>query len=103
MAHDGTRAFPTTVDEAADMVLSELSEEDKEWIKNIPRDALIQLHFGLGTFVRNSCGLWRGNDDLIEACRRAKYPEEDELSYLFMDPDDASAVIVEEVWRRLNA
>ena len=54
--------------------------------------------------MRNSYGLWAGNDELMGACSWAKYPEEDgEPLYFFLDPDDASAVIVEEIWRRLQA
>ena len=88
---DDAGGFPRTVAEAADRVLSDLSEEDKEQIQNTPRDALIQLHFGLGIFVRNACGLWAGNEELAEACAQAGHP------------DEASAVVVEEVWRRLQA
>lgn len=105
MTHDA-KGFPRTVAEAADKVLSELSEEEKEVVRETPGDTFTligSLHFGLGTFVRNSCGLWEGNDELMEACARARNLEEDELRYLFMHPDDASAVIVEEVWRRLQA
>ena len=100
---DDAGGFPRTVDEAAGRVLAELSERDKEWIKGTPRGSLIQLHFGLGSFVRNTCGLWAGNDELMGACARAGRPEENGLPYLSVHPDDASAVVVEEVWRRLNA
>ena len=102
MAHDA-KEFPRTVAEAADKVLSELSEEDKKVVRETPGERLFELYFGLGTFVRNSCGLWAGNEDLIEACARGRHPGKDEPPYLYMHPDDASAVIVEEVWRKLQA
>ncbi len=102
MAHD-EGGFPGTVAEAANKVLSGLSEEDKEVLREAPRDRLHELHFGLGSFVRNSRGLWGGNDEMMEACARARHPEEDGLPYLSVHTDEASAVIVEEVWRRLNA
>jgi len=102
MAHDEGERFPRTVDEAAEKVLAALSEEDKRAVRETPGGSLIQLHFGLGSFVRNACGMWAGNDELIRACARARNPEEDEFGYLFMDPDDASAVIVEEIWGRLQ-
>ena len=70
MTHGAGGRLPSTVTEATDRVLSELSEEDKEKIRSTPRASLFQLHFGLGTFVRNSCGLWPATTSLRRRARR---------------------------------
>ena len=57
------------------------------------QDQLTGLHFGLGLWIRNNLGLWKGNDELMQAIR-----ERDQAIH----PDDASMVIVEAVWERLR-
>ena len=80
-----------------------LSGRNKRAARDTPADRLTGLHFGLCLHVRNMCGLWAGSDELIRACARAGHPEEEWLPYLPVHPDEASAVVVGEVWRTLNA
>jgi len=84
--------WPTTVAEAVDRMLARLTRADKERVRKTPEQDLDGLHFGLGTAIRNVCGLWGGNTALLAACVS---PE--------MHPDDASAVIARAVWQRLRA
>ena len=84
--------WPTTVEEAVDRMLARLTHADKERVRNTPEQDLDGLHFGLGTAIRNKCGLWDENRDLLAACGS---PD--------MHPDSASAVIVRAVWERLLA
>jgi uncharacterized protein DUF6794 len=50
--------------------------------------------------IRNAFGLWQGNAALLKSCAEARYgPGPDAM---FMHPDDASGVIIEAVWRRLQ-
>ncbi|MBL8394611.1 MAG: hypothetical protein JNK99_07665 [Candidatus Accumulibacter sp.] len=51
------------------------------------------LHFGLGMWIRNSLGLWKGNDELMQAIKERNQS---------IHPDEASMVIVEAVWERLR-
>ncbi len=44
---------------------------------------------GLGAWIRNNLGLWKGNESLLESTGAP-------------NADDASMVIVEAVWRRLR-
>jgi len=87
------KQIPATIDEAVSVVTATLSDDDKTKIAAMPKSDLIGLHFGLGTWIRNHLGLWRGNDHLLQAIR-----EQDPS----IDANDASTVIVEAVWRRLR-
>jgi hypothetical protein len=65
-------------------------EKDKEIIRNTPSEfGMIRHHHGLGTWVRNTFGLWRGNDELLRStgCQH---------------PDNASVVILGALWQRLS-
>ena len=77
--------WPKTIDEAAERLLTELSEKEKERLKNTPEDELIVFHFSLGIFVRNHFGLWAGN-----LCQSA------------MHPDDISSAIIKRAWEKLH-
>lgn len=82
--------WPRTVVEAVDTIISAMPLEDKIRVKNTPRHLLtFVFHHGWGTGIRNDFGLWRGNLELLESCRR-------------FDPDSASGVIMEAVWDRLQ-
>lgn len=81
--------WPATLDEAVDQIVSGLSDEDKARVRGTPREDLIMFHHGWGTGIRNSYGLWGGNNALLESCGGGH-------------PDDASMVIIEAVWERLQ-
>ena len=84
--------WPATIDEAVGVVIATLSDEEKATIAAIAAIAeseLIGLHFGLGAWIRNNLGLWKGNGALLEST--GERPS-----------DDASMVIVEAVWRRVR-
>ncbi len=87
----GPDAWPTTVDGVVSDLIARLSPEDKEHIRNTPREDLIRFHSGWGTGIRNYYGLWRGNKQLIEsACGKPCHP------------DSASQIIIEKVWEALR-
>lgn len=85
--------YPKTIAEAVERLLSTLSEEEKEDIKNTPKNDLISLHFSLGMYIRNAFGLWKDNKELIEACGQ---------SYPIFDPDSVSGVIIDALWEKLQ-
>lgn len=64
-------------------------------VRSMPKDDLIEFHFGWGMGIRNAFGLWGGNEALLQSCAEAR-------GYPFIHPDDASMVIIEAVWERLN-
>ena len=59
------------------------------------KEDLYSLHFSLGQYIRNTFGLWSGNQELIESC--CSVAEKD-----YLDADDSSAVIIEELWYKLK-
>jgi len=87
------KQWPATIDEAVGVVIATLSDEDKAAMAAMAESELIGLHFGLGAWIRNNLGLWKGNDQLMRAARECNQS---------MHPDDASMVIIEAVWERLR-
>lgn len=83
------KTWPKTVDEAVTRILSTMPAEDRKTVRETPKDKLIMFHHGWGTGIRNSFGLWRGNEALMKDCKADH-------------PDDASMVIIEAVWARLQ-
>lgn len=88
----GPDKWPTTVQDTVKDILSRMSEEDKERVRNTKGGDLIMFHHGWGTGIRNYYGLWRGNKKLIKsACGMP------------CQPDDASMIIIEAVWQELKS
>ena len=92
MLNRQAQGWPRTVDEAVDRILAKLTDAEKDVVRRTPKSDLHMLHFGLGAGVRNACGLWVGNADLLASCGS---PD--------MHPDSACAVIVQAVWERLRS
>ncbi len=88
MLNAGT--WPETVTEAVNAVLSTMTEKDKSVVGEMTEENLILLHHGFGTGLRNSLGLWRGNDKLLLDCNKTH-------------PDDCSLVIIVALWAKLKS
>ncbi len=87
------KKWPTTIDEAVGVVVATLSDDERASIAALSKPELIGLHFGLGLWIRNNLGLWKGNEALLQAIRECDQA---------IHPDDASMVIIEAVWERLR-
>jgi len=81
--------FPTTINAAVRVLLGLVAVEELAKITQMSEGDLIDLHFGLGQWIRNNFGLWKENQDLMQATGAS-------------DPDDASAVIVKALWLLLQ-
>ena len=81
---------PKTVDEAVNRLMTVLNDEQKLIIATMQEDELIGLHFSLGTDIRNSFDLHDQNSLLLKSCGS------------FVQPDDASGVIITKLWERLK-
>ena len=81
--------WPRTVEEAVTRILAGMSDKDKALVKATAKEDLIEFHHGWGTGIRNRFGLWSGNKELLADCH-AK------------EPDEASMVIIEAVWQKLQ-
>jgi len=93
--------WPRTLQDAVDRLALMLSQAEKEEVAAMTETDLIGLHFGLGMRIRNEFGLWHDNRDLLMDCQRIKYRDAAD-SYLSIDPDDASVMIIWALWTRLR-
>ena len=84
---------PKTINEAADELLKQMTEEDKNSLKATKKAKLIGYHHGLGTWIRNNFGLWEPDSPLMAL----KPPH-----YIPQEPDDVSVEIIEKAWKKLN-
>lgn len=83
--------IPMDLDDCCVQLDQMLSEEDKEYIKGLPKeDVLKHLHFGLGMWIRNNWGLWGGS-------RLQKY-----LFDISDHPDGMSSIILKYYYDWLN-
>jgi len=80
---------PETVDEAVDKLLLILSDEQKNEIRALKEDDLIDLHFGLGMEIRNAFGLHDLGSKLLADCGTK-------------NPDDGAGVVVKALWDKLH-
>ncbi len=81
------KTFPLSPEQAAEEVISHLSDEEKQLIKAASRDELISYHDSLGRLIRNNLNIWayfRGRENSIP------------------NPDTISLQIIYAVWERLN-
>ncbi len=81
--------YPKTVKEAAALILSELPGRDKLRLRNTKKEDLIKFHLSLGNDIRNRCGLWDGNQDLMKDAGESH-------------PDEVSMKIMEVVWEEIQ-
>jgi hypothetical protein len=89
--HRPVKDFPRTVDEAVERLIQGLPEEDKAELRSTARVDLINFHHSLGQGIRNGFGLWGENMDLLST-----------LDLADRWGDNASMVIIEELWSRLR-
>lgn len=80
---------PKTLEEAVKVILSTMTDIEKELIRRSTEEELINFHFGLGADVRNKFGLWDDNYELLISCGE-------------LEPDAASMVIIKAVWEALQ-
>lgn len=107
-----------SVDEAVDYIISQLSPSDKEEMKKLH---VIDLHFGMGMWIRNMMLYPKRQVKLMQIASKAEW--EDKLNdpkhgekwreiqngypnfniYLSRDPDSVSQFILKEVQRKLRS
>jgi len=78
-----------TLQDAVKYVLSHMTAKEKDMIKNSAKKELINFHLGLGTYIRDKFRLWDDNEELLISCGK-------------LEPDEASMVIIRELWESLQ-
>ena len=76
------------INEVVQEILKGMSETDKEIVRTTPKDDLISSLHSWGARIRNTYQLWH-DPELVKATGTEH-------------PDDASMVIIEAVWERLQ-
>ncbi len=82
-------SLPETIDQALRLLKSLIAKDEQDKIVAMPENDLVMLHMGLGQWIRNTMGLWQGNDRLLAATGE-------------QDHDDASGVIIQAFWQGLQ-
>ncbi|WP_242108931.1 DUF6794 domain-containing protein [Luteimonas aquatica] len=89
----GPGEWPLTVEATVTDLAKRMPEPARKQLAAMSREDLAGTHFGIGLYIRNHYGLWRGNQSLLKsACDGST-----------CHPDDASGKIVEALWQRLQA
>jgi hypothetical protein len=83
---------PKDLDDCFARLKKILKPEDVEKIKRGTEQDMIDYHFGLGLWIRNNWGLWKGG-------RLAKWFNEQGIHH----PDDMSGIVLHSFWRHLNS
>ncbi len=86
---------PRTIDEAVDALIVELPLRNKTAIANLKDEELIYLHTNLGGYIRDKFGPWNEKSELLISC--CSFMEVD-----YLNAEDASAIIITRLWRRLK-
>ncbi len=84
------RQWPESVEEAVTLLRAHVPHAEQSRIAALPQEALIDLHFDLGAWIRCTFGLSTGNDELLDAtgCKQA---------------NDACDVVIEAFWNALRS
>ena len=64
------KPLPKTVAEAVRYLIEALPLKDRVLIANMSADEISELNATLGNYIRNSFGLWAGNDHLMWSCSK---------------------------------
>ena len=78
----------TTLKDIIADILKDMPEKDKVTLASTPEEDLIAYHHSWGRNIRNRYNLWQ-NPEALEDIGEAH-------------PDDASSVIIQAVWQRLQ-
>jgi hypothetical protein len=85
---------PTTVEEAVDILMSEMKLRDLNKLAQMSEDDLVYLHFTIGMWVRNNF-VYPRNEKLLESCREVSRDKYLHFAQMHM-------VIIRELWKRLQ-
>ncbi|MFO7494549.1 MAG: putative molybdenum carrier protein [Desulfobacterales bacterium] len=89
------RDLPTTVAAAVEHLDHHLPLKDRVLIANMTEKELPGLNVALGDYIKETFGLYVGNDDLMTACRFY-------LRKASVSPDEAAFAILRALWLKLR-
>jgi hypothetical protein len=87
--------LPKTLDEAVDLLVSELPLKDSVVIANMTGSELGSLNTTLGKYIRDTFDLWNENVSLLTSCRKEAQDENLKI-------ENVSMVIIRALWEYLK-
>ena len=93
--HKARPFMPQTVDSAVEFLISKIQLKDRVKIANMQESDLIYLHLTLGSYIRETFGIYLGNEVLMRSCKKI-------LGRSNISEDEVSNVIIRELWKRLH-
>lgn len=60
--------IPTTIDEAAELLISDLSARHQEVLSNLDDEGFNRFYESVAKFVLDDFELWSGNHELLRSC-----------------------------------
>ena len=89
----GEEYVPSSLNESIEFLECEWADNLKNEFKLKPEeDAVTELHFGYGLYLRNEWELWKGNNELSKSFHEIGITH----------PDDISSIILTSFHRKLN-
>jgi hypothetical protein len=83
---------PKDLNEALEFLYCNSPDKEKNKFRSLKEENLFEYHFGAGLSIRNSWGLWQGNNELVKSFNKIGIHH----------PDDMSAIILKSFHRKLN-
>ena len=65
--------LPHSVEEAVDLLISDMQPEEKETIATMNDDEFRRVLDEVAPFIIDDFKLWKGNDDLLQSCFADEY------------------------------
>ncbi len=93
--------WPETINEAVERMIEVMSSTDKIEVLNTKEKELYRLLSSQGMLIGGILGLYNGNKALLKACALTRKSEIEQLLFLD-DPEEASYIILEAIWKRLR-
>ena len=79
------RMVPRTVDEAAELLISDLLIQHLQALSNMNEDDFDLLCHEVTPFLLDEFKLWQGNDQLLESCLKRAGDREDDPARIILD------------------
>ncbi len=83
--------LPRTIDEAVDLLLSDLPLRDRTRLSAMTEEELYKVNSFVGEYIASEFRLLTGNNKLLESCLSSSETD-----------DDASMVIIRKMWKKLQ-
>jgi hypothetical protein len=87
------KPLPQTVDEVADLLISDLPPREMATLSNMDEDAFLHLYDSVANFVLDEFKVWTGNSALLASCM-----ERVDKGNRSADP---AMIILRRVWQKL--